>query len=551
MESVYGILDGLYFSKKPSVQEGVDGISKNAVREFVKMHNLPESLENGIRAILNNLYFACNQLYKCDWTGGKIVKDRLRIKATFAILNHEDYDERWDYRDRISKYMNKKGFQTHVNGPFVYIMNLKKNGLMVNIFINEEEASIEVYPFGKIHEGFPGTEIGLPIDRPNCEDKKSGSSDSKNKKPKSGKSSKRKEIEVDDSTSVSGISTPSGHLHPEELYMYESEDGDIEDRDISNLASVRVDKFGNKHLQCPKCKSEAINIHNNGTIFHCVDCGFEWPVVDADNDSIDDEDEPEDMIFMKPKAKPEKKDDNEIAKDKPKKDTSGKQSKERKSGKDTKDNKTEKEDSKNNPTKDSSVEDVKVNMKNKTNEGAYRIVIEAFESIDESFDNNILKLLDTFCEEHAIKDNEKKKVESLLKEIYTACNKFSACDFKESRIKAKELKDYRRENQGAIGRYELLFNAEFADRDEDTEKNPTKTIDILDYLDYQCKTRHRRPKNPKNNEPGSRLIFDVEADLTVIVQQARDKTMYIGVEIMSDIKDEDLPPKKQPKRKSK
>ena len=86
-------------------------------------------------------------------------------------------------------------------------------------------------------EGFPGTVIGIPLDRENCE-----------------------------STDASGVSTPSGVLNPRKKFLTDG-----------------------KRLVCPKCKSTSINIHDNGETFYCTDCGYSWSVLDADDDGVEDD----------------------------------------------------------------------------------------------------------------------------------------------------------------------------------------------------------------------------------------------------------------------
>lgn len=109
---------------------------------------------------------------------------------------------------------------------------------------------IGVETLGDANEGFPGTEIGLPLDRENCE-----------------------------STDASGISTPTGVV------------GD------KNRKIILDDE--SKHIVCPECGSKSVNIHNNGTVFHCVDCGYEWSVTDSDNNGIEDDDENRDHFIDK------------------------------------------------------------------------------------------------------------------------------------------------------------------------------------------------------------------------------------------------------------
>ena len=86
-------------------------------------------------------------------------------------------------------------------------------------------------------EGFPGTVIGIPLDRENCE-----------------------------STDAGGVSTPSGVLNPRKKFLTDG-----------------------KRLVCPKCKSTSINIHDNGETFYCTDCGYSWSVLDADDDGVEDD----------------------------------------------------------------------------------------------------------------------------------------------------------------------------------------------------------------------------------------------------------------------
>ena len=86
-------------------------------------------------------------------------------------------------------------------------------------------------------EGFPGTEIGLPIDRENCE-----------------------------GTDAGGVATPSGTINPRKKILTDG-----------------------RTVICPKCKSVSVNIHDNGTTFYCVDCGHTWPVTDVDDDGVADD----------------------------------------------------------------------------------------------------------------------------------------------------------------------------------------------------------------------------------------------------------------------
>ena len=78
-------------------------------------------------------------------------------------------------------------------------------------------------------------------------------------------------------TSVAGIVTPEAEFpdQPFTPLLHEDTDGGSQE--------VTAD------IKCPKCGSRSVNIHNNGNDFFCVDCGYLWPVLDAnDNGQLDD-----------------------------------------------------------------------------------------------------------------------------------------------------------------------------------------------------------------------------------------------------------------------
>lgn len=229
----------------------------------------------------------------------------------------------------------------------------------------------------RIDEGFPGTEIGLPIDRPNCEGKvitrddkevdsitlrpkewcwfygKDGTKyvvhnvkgkirvykDGNNTKQVKPTKEMLKAVQIvgNESTTVSGVATPTGRLHPEYEYKYDDEDVDesldesvkeeSEDKEETEVpddagfetdtendsesesedekekeetlhTGVFIDKDGKRKLKCPECGSFDVNIHNNGTTFHCVKCGYEWPTKDVDDDGYEDEKEQKDDILV-------------------------------------------------------------------------------------------------------------------------------------------------------------------------------------------------------------------------------------------------------------
>ena len=98
-----------------------------------------------------------------------------------------------------------------------------------------------------------GTEIGLPIDKENCE-----------------------------STGISGVSTPTGVLNDKKKKVVESS--------LSNEEDLTV--------ECPKCHSQIVNMRDAG-IFHCADCGYEWTLREEDKvvDGMLDNEEDEDPKF--------------------------------------------------------------------------------------------------------------------------------------------------------------------------------------------------------------------------------------------------------------
>ena len=76
-------------------------------------------------------------------------------------------------------------------------------------------------------------------------------------------------------TSIAGIATPEAEFpdQPFTPLLYEKAD---------NTEAIA-------DIECPKCGSKSVNIHNNGNDFFCVDCGYLWPVLDAnDNGQLDD-----------------------------------------------------------------------------------------------------------------------------------------------------------------------------------------------------------------------------------------------------------------------
>lgn len=103
-----------------------------------------------------------------------------------------------------------------------------------------------------------GTEIGLPIDRENCEN-----------------------------TTIAGIATPNGvvgEIRKRKNILIESPIEEDEEKDDSIESDEEVD--AEETILCPKCKSKNVNVFGTNR-FHCSDCDYEW--VDTDNDGENDD----------------------------------------------------------------------------------------------------------------------------------------------------------------------------------------------------------------------------------------------------------------------
>ena len=100
--------------------------------------------------------------------------------------------------------------------------------------------------------GVFGKEVGLPIDKENCE-----------------------------STDISGVATPTGVLNPKK--KEEIHEG-MESSDTRDMTIV-----------CPECGSQIVNVRD-ADIFHCADCGYEWEV-EANHDEEEAEREQRDSML--------------------------------------------------------------------------------------------------------------------------------------------------------------------------------------------------------------------------------------------------------------
>ena len=113
--------------------------------------------------------------------------------------------------------------------------------------------------------GTIGTEIGLPIDKENCE-----------------------------STSIAGISTPTTPLNPRsKKKIQEAIDRSVKRYTTDSSEPTKswenpythdeevVDDTKDLTIVCPKCKAQFVNTHNFGTL-HCSQCGYEWELEDIE-----------------------------------------------------------------------------------------------------------------------------------------------------------------------------------------------------------------------------------------------------------------------------
>lgn len=142
-----------------------------------------------------------------------------------------------------------------------------------------------------------GEEIGLPIDRENCEsvDVSCVSTPVSGFISQAEYENRKKMLQSFKDIGVVAESTEAKTTVKSKAKADTDVDKSIESekKDKANSDTSKADKKDKEDkvfkLRCPKCGSSAINIHNNGSIFHCVDCGYEWPVDDADDDGIDDD----------------------------------------------------------------------------------------------------------------------------------------------------------------------------------------------------------------------------------------------------------------------
>ena len=253
------IIEGL---NNPYIIESVDKSVNAKLLSFCKRVGLNNKDIKNVYELFTLVVEACEYVSDCDFTSPEekfesigrtgdltgvefgIHKFLLYAYYTSSIPSKEIFDS-------VESYLRKK-----ISGNVEKIrsgrLNIKKYDAF-DVIVQITRGSkliIGVEVMGDADEptdeGFPGTEIGLPLDRENCE-----------------------------STDASGISTPTGT--------------------VGSGKKISVDS--DRHIICPECKSANVNIHNNGTIFHCVDCGNEWSTSDSDNNGIEDDEESRDHFI--------------------------------------------------------------------------------------------------------------------------------------------------------------------------------------------------------------------------------------------------------------
>lgn len=142
-----------------------------------------------------------------------------------------------------------------------------------------------------------GEEIGLPIDKENCEsvDVSCVSTPVSGFISQAEYENRKKMLQSFKDIGVVAESAKTVKSKAKvDASADKSDESEKKDKVIDEPSKDNKDNKKDKEdkvfkLRCPKCNSSAINIHNNGSIFHCVDCGYEWPVEDADDDGIDDD----------------------------------------------------------------------------------------------------------------------------------------------------------------------------------------------------------------------------------------------------------------------
>ena len=253
------IIEGL---NNPYIIESVDKSVNAKLFSFCKRVGLDKKDIKNVYELFTLVVEACEYVSDCDFTNpeekfesigrtGDLTGVEFGIHKFLLYAYYTSSVPSKEIFDSVESYLRKKisGNVEKVRSGRLNIKKYDAFDVIVQI-VRGSKLIIGVEVMGDADEptdeGFPGTEIGLPLDRENCE-----------------------------STDASGISTPTGT--------------------VGSGKKISVDS--DRHIICPECKSDNVNIHNNGTIFHCVDCGNEWPTSDSDNNGIEDDEESRDHFI--------------------------------------------------------------------------------------------------------------------------------------------------------------------------------------------------------------------------------------------------------------
>ena len=246
------ILEGLNNSRK--IDEEVTTVVKSAVKSLFAKTKTPSDVQKKINNILNTIYKTCNSFGSNSFIGGKyeyykgmiggdgdgesgmrepdvnpsVHKVKIQVKFESKVSIGDVFEKVKSDLKLVSSNYEK----VWDDGPDVYYI-VKEDGhasdFGVCVSYSSKVLEVEVYrQVNPLTEGAVGDEVGLPIDKENCE-----------------------------GTDSSAISTPSGKLD--------------------------VSKINKKEIICPKCKSNNVNIREDNT-FHCSECGYEWTLDEMDKD---------------------------------------------------------------------------------------------------------------------------------------------------------------------------------------------------------------------------------------------------------------------------
>ena len=247
--SINSIINGL------SINESLDSSSnKIDLKELDKFYSKEKpdtKVKSSITNILKKINLVCNGYGENEW----VVKTRYKYDKGFAadpgdgdsgligldinpsrayvsfIIKFIDKNIKKEASNAIYRELNsmkklydnlvndKNGFSIYFDGVddytwFGIVLEVTSNGIQIDV----ESCK------NPLNEGALGTEIGLPIDKENCE-----------------------------GTDISGVATPNG---------------------------VVGEKRKLKEIICPECSSKDVNM-GEGEKFHCASCNHEWDLDEA------------------------------------------------------------------------------------------------------------------------------------------------------------------------------------------------------------------------------------------------------------------------------